>query len=68
MSANDVDYNDNDDDNDDDDDDDDDGDNDGDDDGDDGYDNNDTIAMTNDMHANELCIMSNDSDDDDGKR
>lgn len=62
MSANDVDYNDNDDDNDDD------GDNDGDD-GDDDYDNNDTIAMTNDMHANEeLCIMSNDSDDDDGKR
>ena len=36
----------------------------------DNYDNYDTIAMTNDMHANELCIMSNDDDDDDddGKR
>lgn len=36
---------------------------------DDDYDINDTIAMTNDIHANELCIMSNDDDDDDyGKR
>ena len=46
-------------------------DDDDDDDIDEDYDNYDTIAMTNDMHANELCIMSDDDDDDDdddGKR